>query len=182
MARVAANSHPSAEGEYDSVSQSGPFWTKARLCDCVRFAPATSSKRARVSRWWLKVLFIVALAFLLATFAEPASGCPITLVSGAGDHHTIGITFRSTSKEPVRRLEFNCKLVGARANKSERASCVEPNASFLPGTEYTVSYAIPGDVRALVLVSVKSVLFADGSTWKPAKRDSCRTLKIKRTK
>lgn len=122
------------------------------------------------------------LVLLLAPRVEPTSGCPITLISGTGDGNTISVTFRSTNKWPVRRLEFNCSLVGARANKADRAYCAEPNASFLPGAEYTVSYAIPGSVRAPVLVSVKSVTFADGRTWKPTKRDPCRALKIKRAK
>jgi hypothetical protein len=121
------------------------------------------------------------LVLLLAPRVEP-SGCPITLISGTGVQNSISVTFRSTDKWPVRRLEFNCSLVGARTNKAERAHCAEPNASFLPGAEYTVSYAIPGSVRAPVLVSVKSVTFADGRTWKPTKRDPCRTLKIKRVK
>lgn len=119
---------------------------------------------------------------LLIPRAEAASTCPITLISGTGDQNTISVTFQSTYKWPVRRLEFNCGLVGTRANKADRAYCGEPNASFLPGAEYTVSYAIPGSVRAPVLVSLKSVTFADGRTWKPTKRDACRTLKIKRAK
>ena len=119
---------------------------------------------------------------LLVSRAEAASTCPVTLITGTGDQNTISVTFRSTDKWPVRRLEFNCSLVGAGANKAERAYCGEPNASFLPGAEYTVSYAMPGSVRAPVLVSVKSVTFADGRTWKPTKRDPCRTLKIKRAR
>ena len=119
---------------------------------------------------------------LLVPRAEAASTCPVTLISGTRDQNTISVTFRSTNKWPVRRLEFNCSLVGAAANKAERAYCGEPNASFLPGAEYTVSYAMPGSVRAPVLVSVKSVTFADGRTWTPTRRDPCRTLKIKRAK
>lgn len=119
---------------------------------------------------------------LLVSRADAASTCLITLVSGTSDQNTISVTFRSNNKWPVRRLEFNCSLAGTRANKADRAYCGEPNASFLPGAEYTVSYAIPGSVRAPVLVSIKSVTFADGRTWKPTKRDLCRTLKIKRAK
>jgi len=122
------------------------------------------------------------LLLLLVPRAEAASTCLITLISGTGDQNTISVTFRNTNKWPVRRLEFNCSLAGVRANKADRAYCGEPNASFLPGEDYTVSYAIPGSARAPVLVSLKSVTFADGRTWKPTKNDACRTLKIKRAK
>ena len=122
------------------------------------------------------------LVLLLVPRAEASSTCLITLISGTGEQNTINVTFRNTNKWPVRRLEFNCSLVGTRPNKADRAYCGEPNASFLPGAEYTVSYAIPGSVRAPVLVSVKSVTFADGRTWKPTKRDACRTLKIRRAR
>lgn len=101
------------------------------------------------------------------------------LVGGAKDGDTISVTFRNTGKVPIRRLEFNCKLANPPAKGAGQTRCYEPNASFLPVGEYTVSYAIPGGSRGTVLVSVKSITFSDGHVWKPTKRDPCRTLTIK---
>jgi hypothetical protein len=50
--------------------------------------------------------------------------------------------------------------------------------SFLPGAQYTTIYAIPAGIPGTVAVSVKSLLWWDGRTWKPTKQDPCRVLKI----
>jgi hypothetical protein len=120
---------------------------------------------------------LLALGFALR--GEAKSACPIMLISGAKDQDTISVTFRNLSKVPIRRLEFNCKLANPPAKAAGPARCYEPNASFLPVGEYTVSYGIPGGSRGTVLVSVKSVTFSDGREFKPTKRDLCRVLTIK---
>jgi hypothetical protein len=102
---------------------------------------------------------------------------PGPLVSGAGAQDTISVTFRNLGKLPIRRLEFNCRRANARPGKAEHSHGYEPNVSFLPRTEYTLQYGYP-DGKGPVLVSLKSVMFSDGNTWKPSKRDPCRTLKI----
>jgi hypothetical protein len=121
-------------------------------------------------------LSLALLALISAPRSETKSACPIMLVSGAKDQDTISVTFRNIGRPPapIRRLEFNCRLKAA-----GQARCYEPNASFLPVDEYTVSYPIPGGSRGTVLVSVKSVTFSDGRVFKPTKRDPCRTLTIK---
>lgn len=124
----------------------------------------------------------IPLALLALTFvsrAETKSSCPIMFVGGAKDQDTISVTFRNTGKLLIRRLEFNCRLAKAPAKGVGQTRCYEPNASFLPVDEYTVSYAIPGGSRGTVLVSVKSLTLSDGRVWKPTKRDPCRTLTIK---
>jgi hypothetical protein len=107
------------------------------------------------------------------------SACPIVLVTGAKDQDTISVTFRNVGKVPIRRLEFNCAPANSHARAANQARCYEPNASFLPVGEYTVSYGIPGGSHGTVLVPVKSVMFSDGHTFKPTKRDPCRGLTIR---
>jgi len=126
-----------------------------------------------------KALPLALLALAFASRGETKSSCPIMLVGGAKDQDTISVTFRNTGKVPIRRLEFSCRLTSPPAKGVGQARCYEPNASFLPVGEYTVSYAIPGGSRGTVLVSVKSVTFSDGRVWKPTKRDPCHTLSIK---
>jgi hypothetical protein len=126
-----------------------------------------------------RALPLALLALVLAPRGETKSACPVMLVSGAKDQDTISVTFRNAGKFPIRRLEFNCKLANSRAKAAGQARCYEPNASFLPVGEYTVSYGIPGGSRGTVLVSVRSVTFSDGHTWKPTKRDPCRALTIR---
>lgn len=127
-----------------------------------------------------KAIAVLVLALAAAPRSETKSACPIMLVSGTKDQDTISVTFRNMAKAPIRRLEFDCRLANSRAGASSgQARCYEPNASFLPVGEYTVSYAIPGGSRGTVLVSVKSVTFSDGHTFKPTKRDPCKTLTIR---
>ena len=116
------------------------------------------------------------LAILLALPALPGRACPVMLVSGSGRAGAIDLTFRNRSKLPIRRLEFTCKMANAPA-KAAVVPCSEPNASFLPNGQYTLTYGVPSG-RGPVLVSVKSVMFSDGNNWKPSKRDPCRVLKI----
>jgi len=117
------------------------------------------------------------LAILLALLpALPGRACPVMLVSGAGRAGAIDLTFRNRDKLPIRRLEFTCKMANAPA-KSALVPCYEPNASFLPNGQYTLTYGVPSG-RGPVLVSVKSAMFSDGRTWKPSKRDPCRVLRI----
>jgi hypothetical protein len=98
------------------------------------------------------------------------------LVSGSGHAGAIDLTFRNRDRLPIRRLEFTCKMANGSA-KSASVPCSEPNASFLPGEQYTLTYGVPNG-RGPVVVSVKSAMFSDGRTWKPSKRDPCRVLKI----
>jgi hypothetical protein len=127
----------------------------------------------------LKAFSLVLLALALTSQGEAKSACPIVLVTGAKDQDTISVTFRNVGKVPIRRLEFNCALANSRTKAASQARCYEPNASFLPVGEYTVSYGIPGGSRGTVLVSVKSVMFSDGHTFKPTKRDPCRALTLR---
>jgi len=126
-----------------------------------------------------KALPLALLALAFVSRGETKSSCPIMLVGGAKDQDTISVTFRNTGKFPIRRLEFSCRLTSPPAKGVGQAPCYEPNASFLPVGEYTVSYAIPGGSRGTVLVTVKSVTFSDGHIFKPTKRDPCKTLTIR---
>lgn len=124
------------------------------------------------------VLFVM-LALFLPREVRDTGGCPVLLVSGTADSDAIAVTFRDMNKLPIRRLEFSCKLADARADKAHPTRCYEPNASFMPRNEYTLRYSYPGGARGLMLVTVKTVTFADGQTWKPSKREVCRVLKIR---
>ncbi|PYX64130.1 MAG: hypothetical protein DMG74_14375 [Acidobacteria bacterium] len=125
-----------------------------------------------------KAAQLALIIVILAPLADASGSCPVTLITGTRALDSISITFRNASKLPIRRLEFNCKVVDAKADKTQPIHCHEKNALFFPGTEYTVNYASPSGVRGPVRVSLKSVTFADGPAWKPSKRDSCRVLKI----
>jgi len=129
----------------------------------------------------MKSIQLVIVAFLLVQVAGAASSaCPVLLVSGTGDQEGINVTFRNIANLPVpiRRMEFNCTQTRAKGGPAQRGQCSEQNASFIPKTEFTVSYPYPAGKPGPVLVSLKSVTFSDGHTFKPTKRDPCRVLKI----
>jgi len=126
-----------------------------------------------------KAIPLVLLTLLAVPRADAAkSACPVLLVSGTGDHDGINVTFRNIGKLPIRRMEFNCRPLHAQTGRAQLGHCSEPNASFVPRTEFTVSYPYPGGKPGPLLVSLKSVMFSDGHTFKPSKRDPCRVLKI----
>lgn len=123
----------------------------------------------------------LATALILTLFVASADAslpCPLTLVSGAGNGDAIIVTFRNAGKLPIRRLEFNCTLVHAQADKAQGAVYREANALFFPGATYTVRYAYPGGVPRPVLVSVRSITLSDGYVWNPSRRQTCRVLRI----
>src|SRR5512140_1924833 len=117
------------------------------------------------------------LVLLALAPGAPAVMCPVAMVSGTGARDGITITFRNQTKSPIRRLEFRCAVVPS-GRKTTPGACVESNALFYPGGEYTVNYPYPGGVPRPVMVTVQSVLLMDGFTWKPTKHDVCRGLKI----
>jgi hypothetical protein len=125
-----------------------------------------------------RAIAFVLTVVLLASQAEAKSDCPVTLISGAGDPDTIAITFRNIGKLPIRRLDFKCRAVNAKTGRAQSGHCSELNVSFIPGAEYTVSYPYPNGKPVRTLVSLRSVTFSDGHTFKPSKRDPCRELKI----
>lgn len=117
------------------------------------------------------VIFIV----LLGQLANAAGRCPVTLVSASGTLDSLSITFMNAGKLPIRRLEFNCQLIG---DRSDSIRCAEENALFYPGMEYTVTYAHKARVAERARVSLKSVTLADGYIWKPNPAVTCRVLRI----
>ena len=118
---------------------------------------------------------IAILVVFLVHLANAAGRCPVTLISGAGSLDSVSITFMNAGKLPIRRLEFNCKLIG---DRSDSIHCDEGNALFFPGMQYTVTYAHRARVPELARVSLKSITFADGYVWKPNPAISCRVLRI----
>jgi len=127
----------------------------------------------------LNPLAVALLPMLMAPPMDPNVACPVMLLSGSGEPNSISVSFRTMGRLPIRQLEFSCKKVDAKTGKAHAAQCYEANASFVPRSVYTVSYGIPGDAPGTVVVGVKSVMFSDGHTWKPSKRETCRPLKIK---
>jgi hypothetical protein len=125
-----------------------------------------------------KAMYLFFLTLLASAAASASAECPVMLVTGSADADAISIAFRNTAKLPIRRLEFDCRLADARTAKASPTRCYEPNASFLPKVEYTVNYSYPPGKRGPMLVSLKTITFADGTTWKPSKKDVCRTLRI----
>jgi hypothetical protein len=125
------------------------------------------------------VLFVFFPALLTAVPAVAVGNdCPVMLVSGTAGTDNISVVFRNNTKLPIRRMEFNCRLADAQAAKASPTRCYEPNASFLPRVEYTLQYGYPTGKRGPMLVSLKSITFSDGHTWKPSKKEVCRSLKI----
>ncbi len=121
----------------------------------------------------LAILFV-----FLSPLARAGGPCPVTLITGTGSEQSLSITFMNTGKLLIRQLEFNCKLAGTRSEKTGPIHCDEENALFFPGTQYTVNYAYPAHLSGLVRVSLKSLTFADGRSWKPPKSATCRAVKI----
>jgi hypothetical protein len=122
---------------------------------------------------------LVFLALLAAVPASAAGECPVMLVSGTANADTISVVFRNNGKLPIRRLEFNCRLADAQAAKASPIRCYEPNASFVTRDEYTLQYPYPKGRRGPMLVSLKSITFADGHMWEPSKKnEGCRLLRI----
>src|SRR5579859_2560149 len=125
-----------------------------------------------------KVLGVVMLALILAPFADASSPCPLTLIGGEIAPHSLTLSFWNTGKLPIRRVELNCTLVRAQANRTQSIPCVEHNSLFFPGPEYTVSYAYAGSPPRSALVSLKSVTLSNGFVWKSSRRQPCRAVKI----
>jgi hypothetical protein len=122
-----------------------------------------------------KRIGVAILAVLLGPLAHAAGRCPVTLISGTGSLDSVSITFMNAGKLPIRRLEFNCKLIG---DRSDNIHCDGENALFFPGMQYTVTYAHQARVPGRVRVLLRSITFADGYVWKPNPEVSCRVLKI----
>ena len=123
-------------------------------------------------RWALNISII---GILLVVSADALVVCPVMIVSGVGESDSIVLTFRNPGKLPMRQLEFSCK-----SSPSQRDSnaCREANALFYPGMQYTLRCPYPGGRAKTVTVAVKSVTTSDGFTWKPTKKQPCRTLRI----
>jgi hypothetical protein len=96
------------------------------------------------------------------------------MVSGVGESDGIVVTFRNSGKLLIRHLEFDCTAQSRRAS----GVCRETNALFYPGMEYSVRYPYPGGRAVTVMLAVKSITTSDGFTFKPSKRQPCRTLRI----
>jgi len=127
----------------------------------------------------MRVALSLVLLCSLRLGASASDACPITLIGGSGDPHRITITFKNNAQLPIRQLDFTCKAIDTEADKASRWHCYESDASFAPGVEQTVSYSLSGRIPGPVLVSVKSVTFSDGTTWKPSRHSSCPVLKIR---
>ncbi len=115
------------------------------------------------------------IGILLYISGRAIAVCPVMLISGVGQSDGIVLTFRNSGKLPIRHLEFSCK-----SSPSQRDSnaCREANALFYPGMQYTVRYPYPSGSAKTVTLAVKSVTTSDGFTWKPTKKQPCRTLRI----
>ena len=155
--------------------------------ECIRDATPVAQFRKSDLRyppiWYLiqrmlRAIQLAVLAVSLVALADASSSCPVTLISGGGDPDAIIVTFRNAGKLPIRQLEFNCTPIHAQSQKTQRGLCLEKNALFFPGMEYTGRYTYPGGIPGPVLVSLKSVTLSDGYIWKPSQRQPCRVLKI----
>jgi hypothetical protein len=114
-------------------------------------------------------LLLLALPAVVPVGAS-SNNCPVMLVSGTADTDAISVVFRNNAKLPIRRMEFDRRLADAQVAKASSTRCYEPNASFLPRVEYTLQHGYPPGRRGPMLVSLKSIAFSDGHTWKPSKK------------
>lgn len=128
----------------------------------------------------LRKIVVVAIFLLSMAASACAAGspCQVALLSGEANGGTISLTFRNLARVPIRRLDFSCRLTRAQSSKIQPPQCVEPNASFLPQSVYTVHYAYSRGTRGPVVVSVRRVLFSDGHTWQPTRALGCRVLTV----
>ena len=123
-------------------------------------------------RWAWTISVIGILMFVLA---DARAVCPVMIVSGVGEPDGIVLTFRNSGKLLIRQLEFSCK---SQSSPHDSNACREANALFYPGMQYTVRYPYPGGKAKTIILAVKSVTTSDGFTWKPTKKQPCRTLRI----
>ncbi|HEY6968195.1 MAG TPA: hypothetical protein VJA94_03245 [Candidatus Angelobacter sp.] len=130
-----------------------------------------------------KAIAFALFALLLTSMAD-ATGlpCPVILVSGAGEADAFTITFMNRGKLPIRRIEFNCGPARGKVRKADQNHCIERNADFLPGNQFTVRYTYPGGKPSTMIVSLRSITLGDGHEWKPTKAYNCRTLRIQAKK
>ena len=123
----------------------------------------------------LRARNISIIGIFLSVSTAALAVCPIMIVNSVGESDGIVLTFRNSGKLPIRQLEFSCE-----SSQSQRDSnaCREANALFYPGMQYTVRYPYPEGKAKTVTLAVKSVTTSDGFTWKPTKKEPCRTLHI----
>lgn len=108
--------------------------------------------------------------------ADPGN-CPVALLSGVATRSTISIRFRNNNRYPIRRLEFDCRLVSDKTWTVQHVACTQENALFLPHTEYTVSYSYVPGLHGPAKVSLKRLTLSTGTTLKASPR--CRTLNVR---
>jgi len=123
-----------------------------------------------------KLLQIALLEALLVSLTYGSSSCPLMIASSTADQDGIRLTFRNAGKLPIRRLDFRC--TATRRGKTQSGNCLEKNAMFFPGPEYSVSYSYPDGKPEPVMVSVRSLTWSNGYIWKPSKRNTCRVMNI----
>ena len=111
-------------------------------------------------------------------FPPRSDSCPLVLLGGSAKQNSIRVHIKNTTDDEITGFRLNCKLVDAEMDKSYHASCIEENARVGPHSETTTVYTFEEDLPGPILVSVNTVAFAGGKSWKPNERDGCETLKL----
>jgi hypothetical protein len=125
-----------------------------------------------------KIGSLTLVSVLFCSLADASTTCPVKIVTTAAVSDGIALTIVNRGKLPIRRLEFTCTAVDPQAGKPRTARCIEDNALFFPGPEYTVKYGYPGGKRQAVRVTLRNATLGDGYFWKPSRNEPCQVARI----
>src|SRR6266853_992372 len=103
-----------------------------------------------------RVSELALIALIFPSLADASTTCPVNIVTTAAESDGIALTFVNKGKLPIRRLEFTCTAIYPQARAARTARCIEGNALFFPGPEYTVRYGYPGGKRQPVRVTLRN--------------------------
>ena len=125
-----------------------------------------------------RVSGLVSMALIISSLADARTACPVNIVTTAAESDGIALTLVNRGKLPIRRLEFTCTAIRPHAGTARAARCIEDNAMFFPGPEYTVKYGYPGGRRQPVRVTLRNATLGDGYFWKPSRNQPCQVEAI----
>ena len=125
-----------------------------------------------------KVGLLTSMVVVLSTLLSASPTCPVKIVTTAAEPDGIALTFFNRGKLPIRRLEFTCTAIHPQSRAAGAARCIEDNALFFPGPEYTVKYGYPGGKRQPVRVTLRNATLGDGYFWKPSRNEPCQVARI----
>jgi hypothetical protein len=116
---------------------------------------------------------------ILVTSCYADVPCPLKLIDGSIHQEGVGLTFRNTGKLPIQELALDCTPMDGR--KAKRTVCRTETGLFYPGQQYDLDFQYSSGHRA-VLLTLESARLSDGSVWRHGPHQSCKSLKVVRSR